>query len=67
MIARTALRRETPALRAAFLGRDARLADDDRRLSDYQSGPLPSPVPSRGPPPRSATPWRLILPHPSLR
>jgi predicted patatin/cPLA2 family phospholipase len=37
VIARTALRRETPALRAAFLGRDARLADDDRRLSDYQS------------------------------
>ena len=37
MIARTALRRETPALRAAFLGRDARLADDDRRLADYQS------------------------------
>jgi predicted acylesterase/phospholipase RssA len=37
VIARTALRRETPALRAAFLGRDARLADDDRRLADYQS------------------------------
>jgi predicted patatin/cPLA2 family phospholipase len=37
MLARTALRRETAALRAAFLGRDARLADDDRRLSDYQS------------------------------
>ena len=37
MIARTALRRETPALRTAFLSRETRLADDDRRLSDYQS------------------------------
>ncbi len=37
VIARTALRRETPALRAAFLGRDARLAADDRRLAKYQS------------------------------
>ena len=50
MIARTALRRETPALRAAFLGRDARLADDDRRLSDYQSAlahePAVTPQPS---------------------
>ena len=34
VIARTALRREPPALRAAFLGRDARLADDDRRLAE---------------------------------
>ena len=39
LIAHTALRRETPALRAAFLGRDARLADDERRLADYQSAP----------------------------
>ena len=39
VLARTTLRRETPALRAAFLGRDARLADDDRRLADYQSPP----------------------------
>jgi hypothetical protein len=37
VIARTALRREPPALRAAFLGRDARLATDDRRLAEYQS------------------------------
>jgi predicted patatin/cPLA2 family phospholipase len=43
VIARTALRRETPALRAAFLGRDARLAADDRRLADYQSAPPPEP------------------------
>jgi len=51
MIARTALRRETPALRAAFLGRDARLADDDRRLADYQSAPPAAPVtPASGAP-----------------
>jgi predicted patatin/cPLA2 family phospholipase len=43
VIARTALRRETPALRAAFLGRDARLAADDRRLAEYQSAPPPGP------------------------
>jgi hypothetical protein len=43
VIARTALRREPPALRAAFLGRDARLADDDRRLAEYQSAPPPEP------------------------
>jgi predicted acylesterase/phospholipase RssA len=43
VIARTALRRETPALRAAFLGRDARRADDDRRLTDYQSALTPEP------------------------
>jgi predicted patatin/cPLA2 family phospholipase len=43
VIARTALRRETPALRAAFLGRDARLAADDRRLAKYQSAPPPEP------------------------
>jgi predicted acylesterase/phospholipase RssA len=51
VIARTALRRETPALRAAFLGRDARLADDDRRLSDHQSAPPGAPViPASGAP-----------------
>ena len=43
VLARTALRRETPALRAAFLGRDTRLADDDRRLADYQSALPPEP------------------------
>jgi predicted acylesterase/phospholipase RssA len=52
VIARTALRRETPALRAAFLGRDARLADDDRRLAEYQSAPPPDPPVT----PRSAAP-----------
>ena len=39
LITRTTLRRETPALRATFLARDARLAADDRRLAAYQSAP----------------------------
>jgi predicted patatin/cPLA2 family phospholipase len=36
LIARTALRAQTPDLRAAYLNRTARLADDDRRLAAYQ-------------------------------
>jgi predicted patatin/cPLA2 family phospholipase len=34
LIARTTLRRESPALRAVFLSRDARLAADDRHLTE---------------------------------
>jgi hypothetical protein len=56
VIARTALRRETPALRAAFLGRDARLAADDRRLAEYQSAPPPDPPATPQPAPPGATP-----------
>ena len=37
LLARTTLRRESPALRATFLARAARLAADDRRLAEYQS------------------------------
>jgi len=55
MIARTALRRETPALRTAFLSRDTRLADDDRRLADYQSAP-PGAAPPGAAPPGAAPP-----------
>jgi predicted patatin/cPLA2 family phospholipase len=46
LITRTTLRRETPALRATFLSRDARLAADDRRLAQYQSQPSPDEVPA---------------------
>jgi predicted patatin/cPLA2 family phospholipase len=46
IIARTTLRRESPALRATFLGREARLAEDDRRLADYQSAPPASGAPA---------------------
>jgi predicted patatin/cPLA2 family phospholipase len=49
VIARTTLRRETPALRATFLDRDARLAADDRRLAAYQSASAP-PAPAAAPP-----------------
>ena len=73
VIARTALRRETPALRAAFLGRDARLADDDRRLADYQSAlshepdttPPPAAPPDVAPPPGPASP-QPATPQPSV-
>jgi predicted acylesterase/phospholipase RssA len=37
LLARTALRRESPALRAAFLGRDSRRAADDELLAEYES------------------------------
>ncbi|MGD0064346.1 MAG: patatin-like phospholipase family protein [Streptosporangiaceae bacterium] len=46
LITRTTLRRETPALRATFLSREARLADDDRRLDAYQAqSATPDPAP----------------------
>jgi len=65
VIARTALRRETPALRAAFLGRDARLAADDRRLAEYQSAPPPEPPAAQRPSaPRPSAP-RPSAPQPS--
>jgi len=44
LLARTALRRESPALRAIFLDREARLAADDRRLAAYQSAFPPAPA-----------------------
>ena len=37
LLARTTLRRETPALREIFLSRDTRRAADDQRLAAYQS------------------------------
>jgi hypothetical protein len=62
VIARTALRREPPALRAAFLGRDARLADDDRRLAESQSAPPPEPpaTPHGDTPPGETPPDALV-------
>jgi predicted acylesterase/phospholipase RssA len=42
LLARTALRRETPALRATFLSRDTRLAADDHHLSTPLSVPASS-------------------------
>jgi predicted acylesterase/phospholipase RssA len=44
LLARTTLRRETPALRAAFLARDFRLADDDQLLAEYEEASRIPPV-----------------------
>jgi predicted acylesterase/phospholipase RssA len=52
LLARTTLRRETPALRAAFLARESRLVADDQLLAQYESAshvPLASPGPSASP------------------
>ncbi len=59
VVARTTLRRESPALRAAFLGRDARLADDDRSLAEYQAA---SPPPAAAARPAAASPPRAAIP-----
>jgi predicted acylesterase/phospholipase RssA len=57
LIARTTLRRESPALRATFLARDARRAEDDRRLAAYQTAPANSASPSpASPSPASPSP-----------
>ena len=63
LIARTALRRESAPLRATFLARDTRLAEDDLRLAEYQQPhpphpPAPAlsdPVPVSDPVPASAS------------
>jgi predicted patatin/cPLA2 family phospholipase len=67
LLARTTLRRETPALRAAFLARESRLTADDQLLAHYEaasrippahSDPIPSPASpaSSGPSPSPASP-----------
>ena len=44
LLARTTLRRETPALRAAFLARESRLAADDQLLAQYEANPARTPA-----------------------
>lgn len=44
LLARTTLRRETPALRAAFLARESRLAADDQLLAQYEADPAHTPA-----------------------
>jgi predicted patatin/cPLA2 family phospholipase len=68
LISRTTLRRESAALRATFLGRDARLAAADRQLADYESAPDGQPAvfsirPPAGSPEvsRLATDGKLLL------
>jgi len=43
LLARTTLRRESPALRAAFLVRESRLAADDQLLVEYEAASLVPP------------------------
>jgi predicted patatin/cPLA2 family phospholipase len=43
-LARTTLRRETPALRATFLARESRRAADDQLLADYEAAPAATSV-----------------------
>jgi predicted patatin/cPLA2 family phospholipase len=52
LLARTTLRRESPALRAAFLARESRLAADDQLLAEYETAsfvPPATPVTARPP------------------
>src|SRR5208282_1585578 len=49
LLARTALRRETPALRAAFLARESRRAADDRLLAEYETASADTSVPATHP------------------
>jgi predicted acylesterase/phospholipase RssA len=60
LFVRTALRRESPALRATFLGRDIRLAAGDRLLADYESGAR-----SPSPPDGSAVPPAVMSIRPA--
>ena len=59
LLARTTLRRETPALRAAFLARESRLAADDQLLAEYEAASRPqlaSPAPPANAAPAPAPP-----------
>ena len=51
LLARTTLRRESLALRAAFLARESRLAPDDQLLAEYEAASLVPPAPATAPPP----------------
>ena len=65
LIARITLRRESPALRATFLSRDARLAADDRRLAECQSVP-PAPPSAPAPPSPASSSSASPLPAPDF-
>ena len=49
LLARTTLRRETPALRATFLARESRRAADDQLLADYEAASAVTSVPATWP------------------
>ena len=65
LITRTTLRRESPALRAVFLSRDARLAADDRRLAEFQSALAPPSPASTSLAPPSPASTSLAPPSPA--
>ena len=68
LLARTTLRRETPALRAVFLARESRLAADDQLLADYEADPEHTPaVLSIRPAPNSPVVSRLATDGALLR
>lgn len=67
LLARAALRRESPALRAAFLAREYRLAADDRHLATCESAASPPWVVSIRPPAGSALVSRLATDGELLR
>ncbi len=60
LLARTTLRRESPALRATFLARDSRLAADDLLLTSHQSAFSIRPPAGTPPVSRLATDGRLL-------
>jgi predicted patatin/cPLA2 family phospholipase len=49
LLARTTLRRESPALRATFLARESRLAADDQLLADYEAASAVTSIPATHP------------------
>jgi predicted patatin/cPLA2 family phospholipase len=49
LLARTTLRRETPALRATFLARESRRAADDQLLAEYEAASAVTSVPATHP------------------
>jgi predicted acylesterase/phospholipase RssA len=62
-LARTTLRREAPALRAAFLARESRRAADDQLLADYEAAPAATAVPAVTSAP-AVTPVSAVTPAP---
>ncbi|HLK72578.1 MAG TPA: patatin-like phospholipase family protein [Streptosporangiaceae bacterium] len=71
-LARTTLRRETPALREAFLARESRLAADDQLLATYEAAsPIPTATDTPADTAAPAAPFALAAPfvpaaHPAV-
>ena len=63
-LARTTLRRETPALRATFLARESRRAADDQLLADYEAAPAATSIAAVTPAPATHPAVLSIRPAP---